>query len=145
MMKRTTSILLIGLLTLAAQQAPAELVVVASPKSGVEHLSKQEVIFLFMGRWRLLPSGIQAAPIDQAIDSPERADFYRRLVNKEPSEIKAYWSRLVFSGGARPPYAMENREELLRLIGNNPGAIGYLDRSQVDSRLRIVFEFPAAP
>lgn len=145
MAQRTFTILLICLLTLAARQAAAELVVVSSPKSGVEHLSKQEVIFLFMGRWRLLPSGIQAAPIDQAIDSPERVDFYRRLVNKEPSEIKAYWSRLVFSGGSRPPYVAENREELVRLISNTPGAIGYLERSHVDNRLRIVFEFPATP
>ncbi|MFZ2267336.1 MAG: hypothetical protein WAV95_07125 [Azonexus sp.] len=145
MIKRTATFLLLALLSIGTRQACAELVVVTGPKSGVERLTKQEVIFLFMGRWRLLPSGIQAMPIDQAIDSPERTDFYHRLVNKEPSEIKAYWSRLVFSGGSRPPYATESREELLRLISNNPGAIGYLDRSQVDSRLRIVFEFSNSP
>lgn len=145
MAKRIVALLLIALLALGARQACAELVVVTGQRSGVERLSKQEVIFLFMGRWRLLPSGILAMPIDQAIDSPERADFYRRLVNKEPSEIKAYWSRLVFSGGSRPPYATENREELVRLINSNPGVISYLDRSQVDSRLRIVFEFSTAP
>jgi len=145
MTKAAVTCLLIVLLALQAETACAELVVVTGPKSGVEHLTQQEVIFLYMGRWRMLPSGLPAMPIDLAIDSPERADFYRRLVNKEPSEIKAYWSRLVFSGGSRPPYATENREELIRLIHNNPGAIGYLDRSQVDSRLRIVFEFPATP
>lgn len=145
MLKRAATLLLISLLALAARETCAELVVVTGPKSGIERLTRQEVIYLFMGRWRLLPSGIQATTLDLAIDSPERADFYRRLVNKEPAEIKAYWSRLVFSGGSRPPYATENREELIRLISNNPGAIGYLDRSQVDNRLRIVFEFPAMP
>lgn len=145
MRKPILPLLLSALLALGTGQAAAELVVVTGPKSGVDRLSKQEVIFLFMGRWRLLPSGIQAMPIDQAIDSPERADFYHRLVNKEASEIKAYWSRLVFSGGSRPPYAAESREELIRLLNSNPGAIGYLDRSQIDGRLRIVFEFPGAP
>lgn len=142
MTKTAITTLLIALLALQAQTASADLVVVTGQKSGVDRLTQQEVIFLYMGRWRLLPSGVPAMPLDLAIDSPERADFYRRLVNKEPAEIKAYWSRLVFSGGSRPPYATENREELIRLINNNPGAIGYLDRSQVDSRLRIVFEFP---
>jgi len=145
MIRRATTLLLIAALGLGARQACAELVVVTSAKSGVEHLSKQEVVFLFMGRWRLLPSGIQAMPIDQAVDSPERADFYRRLVNKEPAEIKAYWSRLVFSGGSRPPYASDSREELIRLVSSNPGAIGYLERNQVDNRLRIVFEFNGTP
>ncbi len=145
MSKRVVTALLATLLLLTGSNASAELVVVTSAKNGVERLKRQEVIYLFMGRWRQLPSGIQATPIDQAIDSPERADFYRQLVNKEPAEIRAYWSRLVFSGGSRPPYTAENREELLRLLNNTPGAIGYLERSQVDSRLRIVFEFSGAP
>ncbi|MBS1158707.1 MAG: hypothetical protein H6R15_1126 [Proteobacteria bacterium] len=144
-MQRATVLLLLALLTLTVRPAAADLVVVAGPKSGVERLTQKEVVYLFMGRWRQLPSGIPALPIDLAIDSPERAEFYRRLVNKEPAEIKAYWSRLVFSGGSLPPYTTEGREGLIRLVSNNPGAIGYLERNQVDSRLRIVFEFPATP
>lgn len=146
MLKRAATLLLLApLLLLTGGDACAELVVVTSPKSGIEHLKRHEVIYLFMGRWRQLPSGIQANPIDQANDSPERADFYRQLVNKEPAEIRAYWSRLVFSGGSRPPYTAESREELLRLLNSTPGAIGYIDRSHVDSRVRIVFEFSGAP
>ena len=145
MMKRAATLLLATQLLLTGGNACAELVVVTSPKSGVERLKHQEVVYLFMGRWRQLPSGIQANPIDQANDTPERADFYRQLVNKEPAEIKAYWSRLVFSGGSRPPYTAESREELLRLLNNTPGAIGYIDRSHIDSRVRIVFEFPSTP
>lgn len=144
-MKRSTALLLIALFILGTQPACAELVVVASPKSGIERLTQQEIIYLYMGRLRQLPSGIQAMPIDLGVDTPERANFYRRLVNKEPAEIKAYWSRLIFSGGSRPPFMADSRDELIRMIGNNPGAIGYLERDQVDNRLRVIFEFPAQP
>lgn len=121
----------------------ADLVVVANPKSGIEKMSREEVVFVFMGRWRQLPSGIAAQPVDSPIDSPERAAFYRQLVNKSPSEIKAYWSRLVFSGGARPPISSESREEQLRILSSTQGAVGYLERSMIDNRVRIVFEFPS--
>lgn len=124
------------------QPAMADVVVVSNPKSGVERLSQQEVVFLFMGRWHQLPSGIEAQTLDQAVDSPQRTEFYRRLVNKDPAQIRAYWSRLTFSGGTRPPRTTESSEEMIRLIAATPGAIGYLERSQVDARLRVVYEFP---
>lgn len=145
MLKRATALLFSALLLLTGRDACADLVVVANPKSGIERLKRQEVIYLFMGRWRQLPSGTEAHPIDLGNDSTERAEFYRQLVNKEPSEIKAYWSRLVFSGGSRPPYTAESREEQIRLISSTPGAIGYIDRSHIDSRLRIVFELSSSP
>jgi hypothetical protein len=145
MNKRLMHFLLLALFALPIRQAGAELVVVANPKSGIDRLTQQEIIYLFMGRLRLLPSGTQAMPIDQGIDTPERANFYRRLVNKEPAEIKAYWSRLVFSGGSHPPSTADSRDELIRMISNNPGAIGYLERDQLDSRLRVIFEFPVQP
>lgn len=100
---RTLKLLLLGLLAFGPlASAWADLVVVTNPKSGIDRMSREEVVFVFLGRWRQLPSGIAAVPIDLPIDSPERAAFYRQLVSKSPSEIKAYWSRLMFSGGARP-------------------------------------------
>ena len=144
-MRRLLKPLFILTLTLLMQSATAELVVVSGAKSGIDHLSRQDVVFLFMGRLRQLPTGVQALPLDLAVNSPERAEFYRLLVNKEPAEIKAYWSRLVFSGGSRPPQIAESREDLIRLLSSNPGAIGYMDRNKVDQRVRIIFDFATHP
>jgi hypothetical protein len=129
------------LLCLLTGSALADLVVVTSPKSGIERLSRQEVVYLFMGRLRQLPNGAPAVPLDLAESQSERTDFYRQLVSKEPAEIKAYWSRLVFSGGSHPPLVVESREDLIRQIQGTPGAIGYIERSKLDGRLRIVFDF----
>lgn len=122
-----------------------DLVVVANAKSGIDKMSREEVVFVFMGRWRQLPSGIVAQPVDLPVDSPERTAFYRQLVYKSPSEIKAYWSRLVFSGSARPPVSPETHEEQMRILALTQGAVGYIERSRVDDRVRIVFDFSSAP
>lgn len=132
-------------LFLTAGAASADLVVVSSSKSGIDRLSRQEVVYLFMGRLHQLPSGVQAVPLDAAVNSPERADFYRLLVNKDLAEIRAYWSRLVFSGGSRPPQVVDSKEELMRLLNSYPGTIAYIERSKVDPRLRILFDFNTAP
>lgn len=143
---RCYKLILTGLLALwPLASICADLVVVANAKSGIERMSREEVVFVFMGRWRQLPSGIVAQPVDLPVDSPERSAFYRQLVNKSPSEIKAYWSRLIFSGSARPPISPESHEEQMRILASTQGAVGYLERSLVDNRVRIVFDFSSAP
>ena len=131
------------LLLFASNQASAEPVVVMRSDATAERLSKDEVTHIFLGRYRTLPSGEQAQPIDQAAGSALRGIFYQRLVNKTPNEINAYWARLHFSGKTSPPIqASSNKEALERLLAN-PGAISYMERAQIDGRLRIVFEFSA--
>lgn len=118
----------------------AELVVVAHPKSGIEKLSRNEAINIFLGRFRQLPSGLTAFPVDLPASHGERGAFYRQLVNKELAEINAYWARLVFSGGTMPPRQATSVEDLLDFVAATPGALGYVDRSQVNGRVKIVLE-----
>lgn len=137
MLQKTFSALLLG----AALSATAEPVVVVSANSALQRLSRDEAVNIFLGRYRGLPSGGTALPIDQPETSALRAEFYRRLVNKEVNEINAYWSRLIFSGRTAPPLQAANPAEVAAWLDNNPMAVAYIDRSQVDKRQRIVLEF----
>jgi hypothetical protein len=133
--------LLVWLLPVAVPRlAFAQLVVVANAKSGVVSLNRDDVINIFLGRYRQLPSGIAALPIDLPADDPDRDSFYRLLVHWEPAQINSYWARLTFAGRTPRPHEVESAEYLLRFVAANKGGIGYLSRSQVDARVRIVFE-----
>lgn len=132
---------LLTLLLSASTLAQAEPVVVMRAQQVVEKLSHEEVTNIFMGRFRALPSGNPARPIDQPMDTPLRAQFYQRLVNKDQASINAYWSRLHFSGKAMPPLQAASEDEVIRQVLAQPGGIAYIERSQVNDRLRIVFEF----
>ena len=134
------TLLLAGLGLLASLPATAELVVVVNPKSGVERLNRDEVINIFLGRYRQLPSGIAAQPVDLPATQPEKALLYHLLVGKDLDQIASYWSRLVFSGRTSPPIQAGSAEEVLRFVAANRGAVGYLDRGRVDTRVRVVLE-----
>ena len=127
-------------LMLLAPFAAAELVVVANPQSGIERLTQDEVINIYLGRYRRLASGITAEPVDLAGGSELKTRFYRRLVGKTLAEINAYWARLVFSGRTHPPHAAENVEAALNYVVARPGALAYVERIHTDKRVRIVFE-----
>ena len=120
----------------------SELAVIVNPQSGEAQLSKAEVINIFMGRQRKLPSGATALAIDLASQNAEKKHFYARLVGKELAEINSYWARLIFSGQGSPPRQAETAEEVLDIVENNKGAIGYLERGQVNPRVMIVHILP---
>lgn len=123
-----------------ATDAPASIVVIVNPSSGVEKLTRDEVIDIFLGRYRKLPSGRVAMPIDVAEQGAERARFYQLLVKKSPAEMSSYWARLVFSGTASPPFQVPDAQTALDLVQSNPNAIAYVERSAVTAKVRVVLE-----
>ncbi len=135
-------LLLAAVALLTGRPALAELVVIVDAKSAVTQLTQDEVINIFLGRHRRLPTGIAAVPIDQPATGELRATFYRKLVDKNPSEINAYWSRLYFSGKTRPPVQASNMREVIDHILATPGGIGYIERDATDAKVRVVFSLP---
>ena len=124
-----------------AVTAPAgEPVVIVNLQSGVERLTRDDVTNLYLGREKRLPSGIVALPVEQAEPASVRARFYQLLVKKDLPDINAYWARLFFSGQAQPPRQVNSAQEVLELVAGNKGAIGVLDGTLVDRRVRVVLD-----
>jgi hypothetical protein len=132
-------------LSQGAKPADRDLVVIVNPASGVTALQPNDAVNIFMGRYRKLPSGIVAFPIDIGERSPEREQFYRQLVHKGLAEVDAYWARLVFSGQTSPPLQVPDGKTAVQLVAGNRAAIAYVDRSAVDERVKIVLDLESAP
>jgi ABC-type phosphate transport system substrate-binding protein len=141
-MKHAILILLLALLTAGGARAAdaSSIVVIVNPSSGVEKLTRDEVIDIFLGRYRKLPSGRVAMPIDVTEEGTQRARFYQLLVKKSPAEMSSYWARLVFSGTTSPPFQVPDTQTALDLVGSNPNAIAYVDRAAVTPKVKVVLE-----
>jgi hypothetical protein len=142
LVQRSLCILLLALAAVYARVSHASnnFVVIANPNSGVEKMSKDEVINIYMGRNRKLPSGITAQPLDLENPLTEKANFYNTMVNKELPEISSYWARLMFSGQGSPPRQVASAELAIDLVGRLKGAIAYVDRKKIDRRVKVVFD-----
>ncbi len=139
-MKRITLMILMFALAAPVFAAESGIVVIVNPQSGVENLSKDEVIDIFLGRYRKLPGGRVALPIDVAESSSARARFYQMLVKKSSSEMSSYWARLVFSGQTSPPFQVPDAKTAIELVQSSPNAIAYVDRSALTADVKVVFE-----
>ena len=126
-------------LSLAAGAASADVVAVVSANSTVMTLSKAQVTDIFLGRVSRFPDGSQAVPIDQAEGSAVRDQFYVKVAGKSPAQVKAFWSKIIFTGRGQPPKVVLNSVEMKKRIAEDPAAIGYIEPQLVDDTVRVVF------
>ena len=118
--------------------AHAEVVAVVSAQSPIGMLTQAQIADVFLGRLTRLPNGTLAVPLDQPEGSMLRDEFYLRMAGKSPAQLKAFWSKLIFTGRGRPPRALMDSEEILKAVRNNPAAIGYVERNLADGSVRIL-------
>jgi ABC-type phosphate transport system substrate-binding protein len=127
-------------LSLASVPTMADVVAVVSAKSAVVALSKSQLADIFLGRVTRFPNGVQAMPIDQADGSAVRDEFYVKLAGKSAAQLKAYWSKIIFTGRGQPPPAVADSDAMKRRLVANPAAIGYIESNRVDGSVRVVLE-----
>jgi ABC-type phosphate transport system substrate-binding protein len=129
---------LILAVVLSAMSLPAlaELVVVVNPKSTAGAMNQEQIAQFFLGISTTL------RPLDQADGSPIRAEFYKKVAEKEPSQVKAIWSKLVFTGKGKPPKEYSSSADVKKAIDADPNAIGYIEKSAVDSSVKVIFTVP---
>jgi ABC-type phosphate transport system substrate-binding protein len=128
-------------LSLAMTRAgKADVVVVVSSKCAVSTLSKDQVTDIFLGKTTRFPDGAPAVPIDQVEGSPARNEFYETFASKSPAQIKAYWTKIIFTGRGQPPKSISNSVEVRKLIAANPQAISYIERSAVDDSVKVLVQ-----
>lgn len=122
-----------------AISAHADLAVVVAAKSAVGNLSKQQVSDLFLGKVATFPDGSQAVPVEMAESAPQREEFHGKVTGKTPAQLKAYWSKQMFSGTGIPPKEVPGTGDVKKLVSSNPNMIGYVDKDAVDASLKVIF------
>ena len=129
--------LLLAVLASAAN-AHAEVVVIVSAKSPVTSLTPEQTARIFLGKTSEFPGDGDAVPIDQAVGSDIRNEFYARVVRKNPSQLAAYWAKIIFTGDGRPPEIVDGNAAVRKAVAKNPNAIGYIDKSAVNRTVRVI-------
>jgi ABC-type phosphate transport system substrate-binding protein len=128
-----------ALLALASVLATAaDLVVVVSARNPATALRADQVAAIFLGQAGRFPDGAEAVAIDQALGSPLRDEFYQRVAGKSPALLKAWWSKMVFTGRGQPPREAPDSAAVRRMVAENPSLIGYIDRTALDPSVRPV-------
>ncbi len=131
---------LFGLLLLSAP-AQAQVVVIVHPSTIAAPPKPEQIANLFLGKVDALPGSAVLTPIDQNEGKPVRSLFYKAVANRDEAQVKAYWSRIMFTGRAQAPRALGSDAEVKRLVANTPGAIGYIDKAALDNSVKVLAQY----
>jgi ABC-type phosphate transport system substrate-binding protein len=139
---QTASGIAVLVFLVASARLSADEVAVVSAKSTLTTLSKSQLADIFLGKTTRFPDGGRAVPIDQSEGTIARDEFYTWIAGKSTAQMKAYWSRVIFTGRGQPPKTAPSSSEAKRLVVANPEIIAYIDSKLVDGTLRAVIVTP---
>ena len=122
-------------LATAAPLAQAEVVVIVNTKASAAP-SQAEVANIFLGKDRSLKG------IDQKGWNPTKEKFYGAVTNKNESQLKSYWSGLIFTGKGQPLQSAADDVSVVAIVGSEANAIGYVDKGAIDDKVKVLFALP---
>lgn len=117
------------------------LAIIVSSKNANASLSNDQAEKVFLGKLDAFPDGSTAVPLDLP-KGPVREEFYLKVTGKNPSQVKAYWAKQVFTGSGQPPKEIESSTDLIDLIAKNPNLVGYVEKSKVNSSVKVLYSLP---
>jgi ABC-type phosphate transport system substrate-binding protein len=130
MKKIVFSLLVSPLLLVSVVWADSEVVVIGNPAATA--LTKEQVADLYLGKSQ------GAKLVDQPNSAPVKATFYQKVSGHDLSQVKATWSRLIFTGKAQPPKELPDAAAVKKAVAADPKTIGYIQKSDVDSSVKVV-------
>lgn len=128
---------LVASLALVSNLVFADVAVIVHP-SNPNTLDASELSRIFLGKVKNFPDGSQAVPINQGESTAATGEFNSKVLSKSASQLKAYWSKLVFTGKGTPPKAVGSDADAISLVASNPNIIGYVDASKVDASVKVI-------
>lgn len=123
----------IGLSTAALAQA--EVAVIVNP-GAAKAPSQSEVSNIFLGKDKSMKG------VDHKDWTPTKDKFYTSVTNKNESQLKSYWSGLVFTGKGQPLPTVAGDAEVVARVAAEADAIGYVDASAVNDSVKVLFTLP---
>jgi ABC-type phosphate transport system substrate-binding protein len=132
-MKTTIGKLLVaaGLCAFAASSFAADIVVIVNPKNPATRMFSEQAGQFFLGKSTLF------TPVEH-VDGPLRSEFYKKVLDKDSTQVKAIWSKLVFTGKASAPKELATSADVKKAVAADVSAIGYIEKSAVDDSVKVI-------
>jgi ABC-type phosphate transport system substrate-binding protein len=115
--------------------AHAEVPVIVNPALGTTP-TQSDVANIFLGKDKSLKG------VDQDNWSPTKEKFYTAVTSKSESQLKSYWSGLVFTGKGQPLPHVANDGAVVAQVSSQPDAVGYVDKAAVNDKVKVLFTLP---
>jgi len=114
-----------------------EIAIIVHPNNNSE-FTPDNIAKMFLGREKSFSNGEKIVPVTLDSSSELNSHFAKKVFDRSPKQLKAYWSKLTFTGKGKAPKKIDNSEEVLALISSDQNAIGWVEKSKVSDKVKVV-------
>jgi ABC-type phosphate transport system substrate-binding protein len=95
-------------------------------------LSKDQLANIYLGRT------FDLKPVDLPEGNATRDQFYKKATDRDPAQVKAVWSRIIFTGKGQAPAVAADAAAVKKAVAADPKGIGYIEKAAVDGSVKVV-------
>ncbi len=129
---------ILAVTTLSQATAQESVKIIVNPEVEVSSLSQAELARIYLGKKTFWKSGSRISPSLLHEKSQLTKLFLEESVRKTVRQYRAYWKRRLFSGQGTAPKTFASSKQVANYVADNPGAIGVVDASFTDNRVKVV-------
>jgi ABC-type phosphate transport system substrate-binding protein len=104
----------------------------------VSRVTQADISRIFLGKKTFWESGARISPVLPNEESPLTESFLAENLKKTVRQYRAYWKRHLFSGQGTAPKTFASSKQVADFVAATPGAIGIVDGSYNDDRVKSV-------
>ncbi len=117
----------LGLVAIAPPaRAQTQIRVVVHAANPATTITRELAEQLFLKQRTQWSNKMDVMVVDQAERSPVRQAFSEQILHRQVAAVKRYWQGMIFTGATQPPVEVPSDADVLRLVQENPRAVGYV-------------------
>lgn len=138
MMKKT--LILSAVCWFCSQGIAAQEIAVIVHPSNQQALADTDIKNLFTGRQKSFADGKPAIVLNLTAGDATQSAFNNKALGRSDAQLKAFWSKVMFTGKGSPPKEVD-ASEMLKLVAENPSTIGVIPASEVTPAVRVAITY----
>lgn len=102
-----------------------DVTIIANSSVGDAALSKDALKEIYTGKQSKWSDGTKIYLSAQKKNATHKT-FTKKFVSKSPSQFRAYWKKMVFTGKGKSPKSFNSDADIVKYVAETSGAIGYV-------------------
>lgn len=130
-----TLVVVLSVCYLLPSSLAAETVVVHHRSQNSDDLSAGALLRIYAMKKKNWSDGTPITVYTLPKNHATHQEFVTQYLKIQPHQLNRLWHKLVFSGTGVKPEVVVSYDEMLEKVSSTPGAIGYIDDSEVTTDL----------
>jgi len=123
--------------TLATNATAADYVIVVN-KDNANPVDKDFAAKAYRGEAKSWPGGGNVTTVALPEENASRVAFDKDVLGKSPSQSRALWAQMTFSGKAVPPKMVDSEADVVKAVAENKNAIGYVSPGAATAGVKVI-------